>query len=577
MQLTAQRLFGMLMVLFLGVSVLSAQGVETEDVIRHPQGLERAGVYGLRQIDPNLDGQGVKISVISRSYTYSPENVPGNDYQPNLEHHCLQDKPVSLVNIQGIPSAMAISPHSTNVCSILFGHDTQAYSPTLGAFTYEGVVPGAEAEVCEFVHFYTERVLVQKDLLADVVTLSCGKDEAWWTRSLENRVNDDGVLVVASGGNGLEAEQTLIYPGAAANLIGVGVVASVRTTDPVTNSRYFTLVYPERSSCGPADDGRCKPDIVSPGNCLVASAVDPNAYEFAGDWSSFAAPVVAGVTGQLVQKARQTPGLEVVASPESGGRVIKAILMNSAHKLPFWHKGQIAFDDDHHVPLDYAQGAGMVDALAAYEQLMAGRQEPGPVATRGWDLGELERGGDVAKAYQFHISEPEEQTITCTVVWNRHYLDPYDMNSVSASDIRLELWARESDSGGQLVLLDYSDSTIDNVEHIFFKTRSGYQDYEIVVILNEGEDSAEQPNMEHFALAWDVSTLAEEDNIHWYDLNGDGIVNAADSALLMHYQKEQAQADGYALGDINSDGVIDSTDLRMIRQNNLRQAPWYIP
>jgi hypothetical protein len=151
------------------------------------------------------------------------------------------------------------------------------------------------------------------------------------------------------------------------------------------------------------------------------------------------------------------------------------------------------------------------------------------------------------------------------------------MNSISTGDIRLELWGHDTASRGQLKRLDYSDSAIDNVEHIFFKTLAGFYDYEVVVILNEDDDTADQPETTRFALAWDVSLRDEQDNIHWYDLNGDGIVNTADNALLIHYQKEQAVANGYALGDINTDGVIDDADQRIIRQHNLRRAPWYIP
>jgi len=40
------------------------------DKMLQPQGLNYAGIYALRQLDPNLTGSGVKFAVISRSITY---------------------------------------------------------------------------------------------------------------------------------------------------------------------------------------------------------------------------------------------------------------------------------------------------------------------------------------------------------------------------------------------------------------------------------------------------------------------------------------------------------------------------
>ena len=95
--------------------------------------------------------------------------------------------------------------------------------------------------------------------------------------------------------------------------------------------------------------------------------------------SSFSVPVLAGTIGLLVQKAREDPPLSPPVSPEGGNCVIKAIVLNSATKLPYWNKGLLRMDDDRVAPLDFIQGAGMINAVGAYNQLIAGLNKPGEV------------------------------------------------------------------------------------------------------------------------------------------------------------------------------------------------------
>jgi len=50
-------------------TIAGTEGAQT-DIMLQPQGLNHAGIYALRQIDPGLTGAGVKFAVISRSITY---------------------------------------------------------------------------------------------------------------------------------------------------------------------------------------------------------------------------------------------------------------------------------------------------------------------------------------------------------------------------------------------------------------------------------------------------------------------------------------------------------------------------
>jgi serine protease AprX len=133
-----------------------------------------------------------------------------------------------------------------------------------------------------------------------------------------------GAIIVAGIGNGLEACDPPLYPGASANVIGVGVIDSVNSDKAENYLAHFALPHREHSSFGPTGDGRCKPDIVSPGNCLVADANSPARYQTTGSWSSFSTPIVAGTLALLVQKAKEEPNLAPAISPEGGNCVMKA-------------------------------------------------------------------------------------------------------------------------------------------------------------------------------------------------------------------------------------------------------------
>ena len=566
----------------LGVTVMrpldALAAGESRQVGVQPQGLDYVGVYDLRQIDPALTGEGVKITVVARSQTYL-NNQPQNDYQPVRDHRCLK---AGRLQMQDDGSGKAgICGHSTAICSILAGEDRQAFTPYLGRFRYQGVTPQADIEVHELWHFLTGTVFNQSPVGADVVTISSGSDfEDWWTRGLEAMAERQGLLVVASIGNGTEALHPPLYPGAAANLLGVGVVDSVNSRDPAASMAYFSLAHPEHSSCGPTSDNRSKPDIVAPGNCLVASPTDPNGYELAGNWSSFATPVVAGISGLLIQKAKQDPALGLATLPEAGPCVMKAVLMNSAVKLPYWHKGQVTLEDDHTVPLDYAQGAGLVDAVGAYGQLTAGRFQPGWVKPAGWDVNRVNKTTRRAQVYRIDVPNPADQVITATVVWNRHYQPsyPFDRLTEFSTDLRLELWAVDPANAQRDYLLDYSDSPADNVEHIYCRANPQYRTYQVVVLWNDLSDPRQAAAEESYGLAWNVAAQVQDNSIFWLDLNGDGVVNELDYAMLIQNRGKALQSSSrYAIGDINGDGVIDDKDLRILASNSNRQAQWYTP
>ncbi|MHC4482067.1 MAG: S8 family serine peptidase [Planctomycetota bacterium] len=555
----------------------AAAGAEglSPDKILQPLGLNHAGVYLLRELEPSLTGSGVKYAVVCRSMTYI-DGEPQDDYQPSLGHNCFEGKQFSFYDQAELGAG--VSPHSTAICSILLGEDQNGFNPELGRLHYQGATPKAEADIYEFWHFLINNVFPGLPPDADIVTASIGsQSEYWWTRGIESLAEQYGLIVVAGIGNGLNVNDPLLYPGAGANVIGVGVVDSVSTENLATNLGHFALAYPEHSSFGPTADGRCKPDIVAPGNCLAADDNEPNRYEPTGNWSSFSTPVVAGAIGLLVQKANQDPDLNSAVSPTGGNCVIKAILMNSATKLPYWHKGRLEKDDDHHAPLDHIQGAGMLNALEAYRQLTAGMSEPGEVPATSWDNNLLDKKETAENAYKIIITEPAGKVITATAVWNKHYdsFYPFEAKPEKDVDLRLELWAVHPNNPSKDYLLDYSDSSVDNVEHIHCGADANYTNYEIVLSISDTAGPNQTGTTQQYGLAWNVSDTPDDNSIFWYDLKPDGIVNESDVAIFLgNWLSSLESPEHYLLGDINADGAIDVNDLDILLGYINPEADW---
>jgi len=563
--------------LFCG-SISTAAGVEEPAIekIVQPQSLDYTGIYELKQLDSDLTGSGIKFAVICRSITYV-DGEPQNDYRPNIEHNCFKAEQFTFYEEPELP--VGISSHSTAICSILFGEDTNAFDEQIGQFQYEGIAPQASADIYEFWHFLINNVFEQSPPDADVVTAGIGNQfEGWWTRGIESLAEHYGLIVVAGIGNGSNAYDPLLYPAAGTNIIGVGVVDPVNTQYLETKLSHFALAHPEHSSFGPTTDGRCKPDIVAPGNCIAADDNEPDHYKQTGSWSSYATPTVAGTIGLLIQKARQEADLSPSASAEGGNFVMKAILMNSATKLPFWHKGLLKKDDDHLAPLDYSQGAGMLNAPDAYTHLIAGQNKPGNVSTIGWDLNHLQKDQTVENIYKITIAEPNDKLITATAVWNKHYSSEYPFEPLPEKDtnLRLELWAVDTENSENDYLLDYSDSAADNVEHIYSRTDSNYTNYEIIISYSDADGSNLTEPPQRYGLAWKTNAKEDDKNILLYDLNADGIVNDSDVVILLgNLLAGMQRPESYLLGDIDGDGIIDFKDVQILLEHNGLKADWY--
>jgi len=551
-----------------------ARADEYSGIPLQPAAFDYTGTFALRRIDPALAGGGVTIAAVCRSLT-CVDGEPQDDYRLNVEHNCLGEGDINFVH--GLTAGGGVSFHSTAIGGIIVGNDPRGYHPEIGHFYYEGAAPQARVDIYEFWRFVSCYVLAGKPFEADILTMSIGVVfEDWWTRGLEHLAEKNGLVIFAGAGNGSNVSDPVLYPAAAANVIGVGLVMSLRGESLIDSLERFTLPCAEQSSAGPTADRRCKPDIVAPGNCLVPSAESTSGYEVSGDWTSFATPVVAGTAALLVQEAKSDSRLAAAVSPQGGNCVMKAILMNSAAKLPYWHKGQPGKEDDHEAVLDYLQGAGVLDAPAAYYQLVAGQYAPGHVARTGWDNNVIDKQPEAERVYVFDVVDPEGEILTATLVWNRHFEDEYPFAALTEADsnLALEVWAVDPQQPQRDYLLDYSDSVNDNVEHIHCALDSRFSRYEIVVRLSDISGNVIEYPSERYALAWKTTADEAAEDMLWYDLDLDGDLDGHDVVAFLDKFLNPSRGDavGCAPGDINMDGLIDTDDLKLLMSHLPQQG-----
>ena len=248
--------------------------------------------------------------------------------------------------------------------------------------------------------------------------------------------------------------------------------------------------YNGGGSVGPTiDNGRCKPDIVAPG----------------GE-TSYSTPYVAGAAALLMQA-----GLRGDGGPNtncaSDMRTVKALLLNGAVKPTQW----VAFPPS---PLDYTNGAGVLDVFNSYEELIGkkhgwnfstnvplGTAHPPVVTTtsvpslNGWDFNTNNSSStkDAVNHYFFNATNGVSGagfTFTATLVWNRH------KGEANINNLALYLYNAANSN-----LVAASTSVVDNVQHVFVRQLpQGRYDLQVWKAGGTGIVSTNEP----YALAWAI-------------------------------------------------------------------------
>lgn len=568
-----------------GATTKTAQAVAAQgDVIaRQPACLDPIGLWKLQQAYPDATGVNARVALVELA------DAPGQDatwaFLPNLAHQALAAANVAGLYYYGPAGEMpGLSGHATMIAGMLAGSDDRGHYGSVGTFSYQGMAPEALLSVYEAKWFLYKQILsgTYGMLGDDVVSISWGteRDDAftrWWQRGIDAAVVRQGVFVAAACGNGEAGLGRINKPSWGYNVVSVGTAQSLGTFP--NNLRYVGPPSEANSSFGPTQDGRCKPDLLAVGMYLGLDADSDGGYcRTSGGvgYSSFATPQVAGAAALLVDGARRL-GLTGGDDP----RVVKALLLNGANKLIGWHKGYCDPADDHQTPLDFRQGAGLLDVWNSYRQLLAGAYGHHSGGRWGWDLGEVAAEPDSPDAQRiYHVGGVIEagQYVKATLVWQRQYDNSRAYNGLGLDLLGLELWTL--DAAGQLAeRLDYSVSRVDNVQHLYYPAAQQLRAALVVRLLEGGSGQT----VVRYGLAYSGEDEGWRGDQWAADLNVDGVVDMTDLLRFMHvwrWHKEHPEAAEAALGliglaeDLNGDGRVERGDFEQFAQEWQLRSPW---
>ncbi|MBX3417174.1 MAG: S8 family serine peptidase [Pirellulaceae bacterium] len=260
-----------------------------------------------------------------------------------------------------------------------------------------------------------------------------------------------GKILVHIAGNGGPGANTVNGFGSGYNGITVGSLGSDTNNPPYETVSSFSsrgasdfaqALSPSTWSIIPANIARrATVDISAPGQNLTVAVPSGGNTWFGFNWqgTSFAAPIVAGGAGLLVDVGRDIYG----STAAIDARVVKAVLMNSASKLPGWNNGQqlvgslITTDQ----ALDFNTGAGRLNLSQAYDQYVhtnlggvagtsdvAGtfRGDLGIVDAVGWDFGVVDTPG--TNLYYIDNMLRANSNFTSTLTWFSDR-DPGDLDN----------------------------------------------------------------------------------------------------------------------------------------------------
>lgn len=351
-------------------------------------------------------------------------------------------------------------------------------------------------------------------------------------RRLDFAINRDGFLAVVGVNNGSDNPVPPLLA-SSYNALSVG------RTDGIHSAGFTT-----------ADgSGRIKPEIVAP---LTATS-----------WTT---SLVSGIAGDLLEVADSRSGL---ADARNHSQVLKAILMAGATKqqLPGWNRTATR-------PLDEVFGSGQVSLYNSYHILTGGEFAPAPAANLpgravgdGWNLGTLTTGSP-EQLYFLNVPAGMALRDFSTVLnWNRiSAQDPNNLWSSSLANLDLQLMTASNFVLGSTV--DVSQSTVDNVEHIY----RGAADPNLPATTNEllpgqyalrvqADFTGTGLTAADYALAWRGSLVVENPGAVEVpgDYNLDGLVDGLD---FLVWQSNYFQTTSATLlqGDGTGDGLVDGLD-----------------
>ena len=325
-------------------------------------------------------------------------------------------------------------------------------------------------------------------------------------RRFDFTIDNQEIIVAAGLNNGSSTNMSYLFAHSY-NAISVGRTNGSHSSGETILSNY--------------NPGRQKPDIVAPEATTSRSTA-----------------VVSSAAALLYDSGSGTNAIRT--------EPLKAILMAGATKTEFpgWTRTSTS-------PLDATFGAGELNIFNSYKIQLGGEFEgstsppAAPVGDYGWDYDVAEPGQ--ALLYDFEVPESNTGTeLSIVLAWNIAITDSNPGNSFSPShslaNLDLDLFNSTDVYLGELV--DSSESTVDNVEHIYL-TDLDPGTYTLRMTTSATRD---------FGLAWRLSNVAP--GVSFGDYNNNGIVDAADFTIWQDTLGSllDLRADG------DGDGVIGQDD-----------------
>jgi len=253
---------------------------------------------------PPLTGTGLTVAVL--------------DSGVRKTHQSLRNKVVYEANFTDSPSPDDVFGHGTQVAFVVAGGmhalgEKSGVSPGAsimnikvisdeGLGSDESIILGID-KVCDLAEAARKKGLwPTDDLYPNVINLSLGgeddgDDDNPVRVACRQASQDYGLDVVAAAGNSGPKMTTMMLPACEPEVIAVG---AVETADE--------LVVWEKSSRGPTVQGETKPDFVIWGTDLEMASHKNDEEYVAKSGTSFAAPMLSGLTGLLWESGRRAYG-----------------------------------------------------------------------------------------------------------------------------------------------------------------------------------------------------------------------------------------------------------------------------
>jgi len=254
---------------------------------------------------PPVTGRSLTVAILDTGMRSSHESLN------------VKDKVVYEANFTNAPSTEDVVGHGTQVGFIAAGgvHGDKMAGVAPGASlmnikvinddgegTDETIVMGID-KVCEMAEDAMMRGFQPTDeLFPNIINLSLGaEDDGNYNNptrvACRRAVLDYGIEVIAAAGNDGPRMTTINMPATDPLVFAVG---AIKTQD--------LMEIWDKSSRGPTEEGETKPDFVMWGTDIKAASHKNDAEYTTGSGTSFAAPMLAGVSGLLWETGRLVYG-----------------------------------------------------------------------------------------------------------------------------------------------------------------------------------------------------------------------------------------------------------------------------